>query len=502
MGEALDELATAAGFSWNAIVVNPPHPADSYGGSWDRWGVDWLNRVDMVAVWFFPNPYRRRLGFSYPEPFYDLQPVLVTRSYTRNARPEDFWSALGFWARPFHSSTWVALLGIVVAAAVAGGFVEGHIPHLRDLYDDPVASCNVVLIHAWRGVYAFFRGNVVPFQDEPNTWSGRLLGLAWFLMVWIVRSSFIATYTWMSIERTTSSPMVAQSWSDLISTGQVACMRRSTGLTNYLLDYVPTSQRLMLGGGGLTAEQDEFADHLRAGECAGMAIPRWFAEAALIGAANVQCDLRIVYPAITEVPIRGGGWIVASSRLRAQALRGTDGAGVGSSFSGGCEYVMADTIGPHLQQLVFSGRLDVWRQRSLTRSRSVDNKCGYDGAPRSARIVAGSEALRPYDVFGPLLVLALAICAAILWHFCDDRKKIAHREEQMSQVFHDGIMMAEASHITPHLPHDHITPHLSCRRQRATSSTCAVDGMSTRNMPARNMPAVSGGTKTDTSVCQ
>jgi hypothetical protein len=73
VGDALQELALTAGFRFNAIVINPPSATDAYNGSWDRWADDWLNRADLIAVWFYRTAPRTARGFQFPEPFYDVR---------------------------------------------------------------------------------------------------------------------------------------------------------------------------------------------------------------------------------------------------------------------------------------------------------------------------------------------------------------------------------------------------------------------------------------------
>jgi hypothetical protein len=77
VGDVLNELARNGGFTWNAFVVRPPQTGDAYGGSWNNWMVDWVNRADLVAAWMYDNAARRENGISFPHSFYELSPVLV-----------------------------------------------------------------------------------------------------------------------------------------------------------------------------------------------------------------------------------------------------------------------------------------------------------------------------------------------------------------------------------------------------------------------------------------
>ena len=77
VGDVLNDLASRGGFTWNAIVVRPPHSSDVYGGSWNLWMRDWVNRADLIAAWMYDSGDRRDQGISFPYSFYELSPVLV-----------------------------------------------------------------------------------------------------------------------------------------------------------------------------------------------------------------------------------------------------------------------------------------------------------------------------------------------------------------------------------------------------------------------------------------
>ena len=100
VGDAVNELAELGGFRWNAIVVNPPVKGDEYDGDWTAWALDWTNRADLIAVWFYDTPGRRTAGLYFPSSYYDLSPVLLVKA-TNDEESFDFWD-LGFaWARPY-----------------------------------------------------------------------------------------------------------------------------------------------------------------------------------------------------------------------------------------------------------------------------------------------------------------------------------------------------------------------------------------------------------------
>ena len=77
VGDVLNDLAGRGGFTWNAIVVRPPHTGDAYGGSWNAWMQDWVNRADLIAAWMYDSGARREKGIAFPYSFYELSPVLV-----------------------------------------------------------------------------------------------------------------------------------------------------------------------------------------------------------------------------------------------------------------------------------------------------------------------------------------------------------------------------------------------------------------------------------------
>lgn len=95
VGDVMNEVALQGGFRWNALVVNPPQPGDLYDGSWDLWWQDWVNRCDLVAVWFFDKPSRRAAGLYFPHNFYVLDPVLMvaSTSYTPSELKDYDWLA-------------------------------------------------------------------------------------------------------------------------------------------------------------------------------------------------------------------------------------------------------------------------------------------------------------------------------------------------------------------------------------------------------------------------
>jgi hypothetical protein len=115
VGEILARVASEGHFTWNAYVVRPPARGDAYGptapttmsppsrlipcsahtaftrhsvvssrgdltderaalcaflfrydGDWDMWMVDWVNRVDLIAIWIFDRASRRMSGISFP----------------------------------------------------------------------------------------------------------------------------------------------------------------------------------------------------------------------------------------------------------------------------------------------------------------------------------------------------------------------------------------------------------------------------------------------------
>ena len=114
-GDLISLLAADGGFTWRAIIVNPP---GAEYADWDAWAQDWVLRVgtpragstphpgaahtascpptrglpsctDLVAVIFVSNPRRVELGLGFPNDFFDVSSTLVS-SVTETRESKDF----------------------------------------------------------------------------------------------------------------------------------------------------------------------------------------------------------------------------------------------------------------------------------------------------------------------------------------------------------------------------------------------------------------------------
>ena len=146
VGEMLTGAAEQGGFTWNAFVVLPLSASDTlYNMSWDLWILDWVNRVDIVAVWAYDRPERRGLGIAYPYPFYELSPVLVVADMNSNGGTQLQWWQYNYWAwlRPFTPSLWAIcfLMAILMGTTLR---------HVEDDFEIPRESPIFAEIH--RGV--------------------------------------------------------------------------------------------------------------------------------------------------------------------------------------------------------------------------------------------------------------------------------------------------------------------------------------------------------------
>ena len=131
VGEILNQIATEGRFAFNAIMVDPP--GDEYA-DWTTYALDWANRADLLAVWFYDNRDRRSKGLAYPYNFYQLSPMVV--ALERTVAPERNIEAEYFqFMMPFTWELWGAILGMFVLVTLALGFIEGRLfivpQHLR-----------------------------------------------------------------------------------------------------------------------------------------------------------------------------------------------------------------------------------------------------------------------------------------------------------------------------------------------------------------------------------
>ena len=123
VGEILNQIATEGRFEFNAIMVDPP--GDEYV-DWTTYALDWVNRADLIAAWFYDNRDRRSKGLAYPYNFYALSPMAVAVERTK-ATPRNIEAEYFQFMMPFTWELWGAILGMFVLVTLALGFIEGRL---------------------------------------------------------------------------------------------------------------------------------------------------------------------------------------------------------------------------------------------------------------------------------------------------------------------------------------------------------------------------------------
>jgi len=155
---------------------------------------------------------------------------------------------------------------------------------------------------------------------------------------------------------------------------------------------------------------------LRSGLCNGFIQPFWMAQDMLISAANAQCDLRLLYPAISTA---SGGYVTAQEWARAavgKQLNLTAAEMVDSGLSGArCTSVVSQSLAVLMQDT--TERL-LGEMRADQRSRMRDAPCNVDGTPpmgaRAAEIEEGTAQLSVAHFFGLFIVMFVIMGSAIV----------------------------------------------------------------------------------------
>lgn len=132
VGDFLKDVALRGGFQWNVIVTRPPARGDIYGGNWDAWALDWVNRVDLIGGWFFDRPERRAAGLSYPFNFYALDPVVIAVDRGLGRKLSFFEYNPWAFLDPFTFRLWICIAVMIVLTGILERYVEGHMSNSFD----------------------------------------------------------------------------------------------------------------------------------------------------------------------------------------------------------------------------------------------------------------------------------------------------------------------------------------------------------------------------------
>ena len=126
VGEILADVAIQGNFTYRAFVVRRPDGAgDTYGGSWQRYLVDWIHRADLLATWWLDTVERREIGVDYLYNFYQLDPQLIISSQTER-RHDQFWSDIWAFGRPFTIELWTIIIVLTFATGFFFRWAEGR----------------------------------------------------------------------------------------------------------------------------------------------------------------------------------------------------------------------------------------------------------------------------------------------------------------------------------------------------------------------------------------
>lgn len=458
VGDVLNELAGKGGFSWNAIVVRPPQTGDVYGGSWNAWMEDWVNRADLVAAWMYDSAARRENGIAFPYSFYELSPVLIVADL--GAADKAWWQGdLMAFLQPFSTELWILIAVFILVVGGVERLVEGHLAHVDEevthsprlmtpssavKYNDdqhpntangassraprlpsvmawihaqrPLSVVRGVVLGAYLAGLSCCEGGGLYSYCDSKSFPGRLLMLVWDFTCMILIASYTANLAQsLLLANANKVQLSAESFDDLQNRRATACTRSGTAVTAVVEELLPSEQILKVGGdGGLRAQQGAAAQHIRDGSCAGFVQPLWMAEDMLATEPNAACDLRVTYPTIEAGQ---GGYITASEWFRKQTLSANVASAFGAqpnitSLAGGaaCTAMVNDAIGALLKN---SKSLRRFRTAQIQRLRT--NQCGLHGAPIGGALSSamGSQ-LTPRHFIGLIFILAATILIALL----------------------------------------------------------------------------------------
>ena len=324
VGEVLTQIATEGLFEFNAIMVDPPD--DAYA-SWTAWALDWTNRADFVAAWFYDNKDRRSKGLAFPFNFYELSPMVVASSRTVKAETnigEEYFQFM----MPFTWELWGAILAMLVVVTLTLGFIEGRLfivpQHLRHEHGEILRSHTLGFnLRAWIDEFflvtmAFCQAGGWWGMSQARTPSGRFLSLFTEFGILIILSAYLGNITNLMLrEQAAATRLSATSFEDVVSRDGNFCFRKQTALGDMMQKLnIDQRQQVDIGNssvGGFAAQAAYGAELMRSGGCDAMILPEWFAENVLVMTANEPCDLRLVRSSIRTIT---GGYVAASPYSR------------------------------------------------------------------------------------------------------------------------------------------------------------------------------------------
>ena len=415
VGDALREIAEEGEFEWNAIVVRPPNTEDAYGGSWDKWMVDWTQRADMIAAWMYDMPWRRDMGIDYPYAFYELSPVLLVRETDASAGGANslLWDRLTFIFTPFDAYLWLALVVAFLIVGILDAFNDGR-------YHDfgQPGFLQDWLWETWHGFYSalmsFIALSGLGYDGEigGKGRAGSTLKTFWALFMWLLRAGYTASLArqLLTLVFLLQPKLSTDSFDMLFEKQQTVCVRTGTAMNTLMKQLVEPSRIIELDGGGLAGDLKQGAELVRNDSCAGIAQPIWMAENALIddganpsapGGGAKGCDLRIAYP---KLETTNGGYISSSGWLREKSLADAADAGMPAPTSSGhCAELVSDTIGILLTQMASR---ELRKMRTAQRERLRTNACSFEGKPLDAADQSLNSGLTVEMYLGLIIIMA------------------------------------------------------------------------------------------------
>ena len=276
VGDALREIAEEGEFEWNAIVVRPPNTEDAYGGSWDKWMVDWTQRADMIAAWMYDMPWRRDMGIDYPYAFYELSPVLLVRETDASAGGANslLWDRLTFIFTPFDAYLWLALVVAFLIVGILDAFNDGR-------YHDfgQPGFLQDWLWETWHGFYSalmsFIALSGLGYDGEigGKGRAGSTLKTFWALFMWLLRAGYTASLArqLLTLVFLLQPKLSTDSFDMLFEKQQTVCVRTGTAMNTLMKQLVEPSRIIELDGGGLAGDLKQGAELVRNDSCAGIA---------------------------------------------------------------------------------------------------------------------------------------------------------------------------------------------------------------------------------------
>jgi len=382
VGEILTQIASEGRFEFNAIMVDPPGPEYA---DWTTFALDWVNRADLLAAWYYDNRVRRGSGLAYPYNFYALSPMAVVLEQTK-ARPMNIEAEYFQFMMPFTWELWGAILGMFVFVTLALGFIEGRLfiaP--REVPKGGYSGAHTFGFNLRAWLDEFFLASMAFCQaggwwgmSQARTPSGRFLSLFTEFGILIILSAYLGNITNLMLrEQGGLTVLSAKSFEDLLSRDENICFRQQTALGEVMrnLDVDP-AQLIDFGNatGGFAAQVAYGAELMRAGRCSAMILPEWFAENTLVMGANEPCDLRLIRRSIRTIT---GGYVTASpySRLKALKAKNPDAA----MEDIGCMDLVAETLGVLLQGFLSEDLQSLRVKQRMRIKEEHGSACTFDG---------------------------------------------------------------------------------------------------------------------------